>query len=276
MRIEIAGHTYHIEAAGPPSSDTVLMLHGFAQSTDTWSQVAEALACDLRVVLLDLIGHGGSARPRDPEPYRIDDMVAMIDQLRDALGLTRLHLVGYSMGGRIALCHAAQHPERVASVVLESASFGPDSDAERALYAARDTELAARLRASTPEEFAAYWEALPLFARERSLPAHLQSQAHAMRLGNDMESLALTVEGSGQAQMPNLRPFLRHARMPLLYVHGSQDAKYTALARELAHSHGLDVMEFPTGHNVHLEQPEAFARTVRALVDRTYEERPDD
>lgn len=291
MRIELLGDRYHYElldsgpasAEGAPESspgsvtapiDTVLFLHGFSQSGETWRPVIEAMReagnrIPLRFVLLDLIGHGRSDRPRIDAPYSLDHIVAVVDEFRRRLSEDsphsaggRLHLVGYSMGGRIALCYAIQHQHSLASLVLESASFGQQTPEARAAFMNRDRDLAERLRASTSEEFAQWWAAMPVLATQSDLPPTSQASVAEMRAGNDTDALARITRGAGQGVMPDLFDAVGDLQIPLLYVCGEKDTKYSAIAAALEQRWGVDVRRFPAGHNVHLELPADYARML--------------
>ncbi len=269
MKVDILGNSYNVETCGDPAGETVLFIHGFSQNVSTWYPVTEALAAAMmdtgfspRPVLLDLIGHGGSDRPDDDAPYRLEHIVSVIDGLRELLALDRLHLVGYSMGGRLSLAYAAAHPRRVASLALESASFGPPSTEERARALERDRTLATRLRASSAAEFAEWWAAEPVLASQRSLPEAIRSSEAAMRADADTDALARIVLGAGHGRMDDLVPAAASLSARLLYICGEKDTRYTRLAEQHADAWGLAVRRFPTGHNVHLEQPHAYARAL--------------
>lgn len=107
----------------PGTGDAVLLLHGLTGRGLIWSQVAEALQKHgFRALAPDLRGHGKSGRPHQPydEEALVGDALAVLDQA----GVQKAHLVGHSLGGRVALCLAARYPECVRSLALED--IGPD------------------------------------------------------------------------------------------------------------------------------------------------------
>lgn len=107
---------YVEQGSGPP----VLLIHGFIVSTDlSWiaTGILDSLASGYRAIALDLRGHGESEKPHDPAAYGLH-MMADVVRLLDHLGIEKAHIVGYSMGGNIALNLMTRHPDRVASVVL--------------------------------------------------------------------------------------------------------------------------------------------------------------
>src|SRR5215472_6795155 len=126
--IEADGLRLRYVELGEGASVPVLLLHGFGADLNTWMFTQPALAEGRRVIALDLPGHGGSAkelRGADAESF-----AAIVGQAADAFGVERMHLVGHSMGGGIAIAFALRRPERVATLSLvASASLGPEINA---------------------------------------------------------------------------------------------------------------------------------------------------
>ncbi len=278
MILDLLGHSYHCECHGDPGGEAVLFLHGFSQSLRTWDPVLEELlglpgGAGLHLVLLDLIGHGASDRPSDARSYTLAHMVEVLETLRLHLGLDRMHLVGYSMGGRIGLSYAARHPGSLVSLVLESASFGPRTPAEREAMLERDHALVDRLRRSTPEQFAEWWAETPALASQSDLPEELREAEAARRRANDTRALALVTLGAGQGAMEGLRNAAARLPVPLTYLVGGRDERYSTLASEAHAEWGLDVRWFSAGHNVHLEEPEEYARVLLGLLAKGRERR---
>jgi pimeloyl-ACP methyl ester carboxylesterase len=110
---------YYTGGEGPP----VVLIHGLASRGDDWGAFLPVLAAHHRVYALDLLGYGGSDRPRNVD-YSIKLETDIVRRFLDTLHIQRTDLVGVSMGGWIALKLAAEHPERVRKLVLiDSAGF---------------------------------------------------------------------------------------------------------------------------------------------------------
>jgi pyruvate dehydrogenase E2 component (dihydrolipoamide acetyltransferase) len=126
--IEAGGLRLRYVELGEGASVPVLLLHGFGADLNTWMFTQPALAEGRRVIALDLPGHGASTkelRGADAESF-----AAIVGQAADAFGVERMHLVGHSMGGGIAIAFALRRPERVATLSLvASASLGPEINA---------------------------------------------------------------------------------------------------------------------------------------------------
>jgi pimeloyl-ACP methyl ester carboxylesterase len=117
IRIPGRGATFIRDVAGPPGAPTVILLHGLAATTSiNWPGAFAALSSHFRVVALDHRGHGRGIRT--PWPFRLEDCADDVVALADALGIERIILVGYSMGGPIALLARRRHAGRVSGLVL--------------------------------------------------------------------------------------------------------------------------------------------------------------
>jgi len=276
---EHAGITYHVRRWGNPGEIPIVMLHGFMQTGATWEPVAPRLAMDHCLYAIDLVGHGRTGISSDPQAYSIpaqsDAIAAFIEQVvlpqtaEGAQGRTpakRAHVMGYSMGGRIALDVALRHGDVVYSLILESAGIGPADEGERAEYAKRAEDWARRLREESMEEFVSYWEELPLFETQLRLPEETRAAIRAERLANDAEAMALAVETAGQHTMPladETMNALELAWTPVFYIAGTRDTKYLEVAERFV-KEGLDAKAVMGGHNLHLEVPGLFCDALGA------------
>ena len=182
-------------------------------------------------------------------------------------------LVGYSMGGRIAAETMVRHPGLpLAGLVLESAGLGPADDAARAALARRNGEWAARLREGGVAAFMDWWETLPLFATQWELPPATRAAIRIGREAHGAETLARSLEAWGahhqaaESETVAALAQMRVAGRPVLYLAGSCDEKYAALAARVRAA-GLPAMLVEgAGHNVHLEKPEVFSRAIAQLA----------
>jgi pimeloyl-ACP methyl ester carboxylesterase len=112
MTDSISLNTVRLGSAGTP----VLMLHGWGQSLESLRPLAELLAWKHQVHLIDLPGFGRSAKP--PEPWGTIEYAKRVFDYIEQQGLTKVDLVGHSLGGRISIRLAAGHPERIGNIVL--------------------------------------------------------------------------------------------------------------------------------------------------------------
>ncbi len=242
----------------------LLLLHGFTGSISEWAELIPALTPLRTVIAVDLIGHGRSPAPTDPARYTMERAVADLLALLDALGHERVEVLGYSMGGRVALQLAAAAPARVRGLILESASPGIADAAERAARVAADEGLAARIEQQGLAWFVDHWASIPLFASQAALPAEERAALRARRLRATATGYANSLRGMGAGRQTSLWAHLPQLAMPTLIISGEHDAKYVAIGAQMAAvMPGARQAVVPgAGHTVHLEQPRAFRDLV--------------
>ncbi|MEC4184865.1 alpha/beta fold hydrolase [Adlercreutzia sp. R21] len=182
-------------------------------------------------------------------------------------------LVGYSMGGRIAAETLVRHPGLpLVAVLLEGAGLGPADEAGRAVLARRNRDWAARLRHGGVGAFMDWWETLPLFASQRTLPAEMRAAVRAERMVHTADELARSLEAWGaqhqaiEADTLVALQTLGERGVSALYLAGARDEKYAALAERVWQA-DLPASVVPeAGHNVHLEQPAAYLEALASIL----------
>lgn len=241
--------------AGP----SVTLVHGFTQSGASWERVAAWLADGHEVLTPDLPGHGSS-------PLAMGDLHTAADRLGATCG--RSSYVGYSLGGRICLHLALDHPDLVERLVLVSTTAGIEDVEERDERRLADESLAERIAQGGDEGLPAFideWLAGPLFAGLSEEAADRPS-----RLVNGAAGLASSLRANGVANQMPLWERLSELAMPVVVVAGSEDKKFIDLGERMAAAVGpnaLLVLAADAGHAVPFEQPEAFARLVGDFAD---------
>ena len=172
-------------------------------------------------------------------------------------------VVGYSMGGRLALHAALREPDRWRALVLVGVSAGvEDREARRSA----DEELAAWIECHSIEEVVERWERLPVFATQSH--ALVEAQRHGRR-SHDPAELARLLRRAGQGAMPPVWDRLPELALPVLCIAGALDEKYVAAGRRMASL--LPDGTFRTipgrGHAPQLEDPAAVAAELLAFLD---------
>jgi 2-succinyl-6-hydroxy-2,4-cyclohexadiene-1-carboxylate synthase len=243
---------HHVTEGAPEPSGRVVLVHGFTQTQAAWEPVAARLRARWRLVRVDLPGHGGSAGVR----VGFEEAAALLGECGG-----RAAYVGYSLGGRLCLRLALDRPELVRALVLLGASPGIADPAARAERRAADEALAAGIERDGVAAFLDRWLAGPLFA---TLPPSRAGRED--RLANTPEGLAAALRLLGAGAQAPLWDRLAGLRCPTLLVAGALDAKFAALAAEMAAAIGpaahLELLP-GAGHAVHLERPAEAA----ALLD---------
>lgn len=246
--------------------EAVTLLHGFTLNGTTWNDLTSRMRdAKWSWIAPDLRGHGAAPLT----PCTMDDCASDLVALWDRLGVERTHLVGYSMGGRLALHVATRLPERVQSLLTIGAHAGLEGDA-RAARRQADGAMAARLESSGIEPFVNYWSAQPMFAGLERRGASFNSRLRAVRLANVPAGLACSLRGMGAGAMTPLWDQLPHIEIPCTFVAGEDDTPYVAAAHRLAAavSEGRVELIPRAGHAAQMERPAAFAKVLADHLDR--------
>lgn len=120
--VQVEGHRVHYLAEGPANGSVIVLVHGLGASAEDWRALAPYLVrAGFRVYIPDLLGYGRSERPRDFS-YSVRDEADVVTGFMDALGLKRVELGGWSMGGWVAVLIAHEHPEHVSRLMLLDAA----------------------------------------------------------------------------------------------------------------------------------------------------------
>ncbi len=258
----------HAVRSGPGAgARTIVLVHGFTQTSASWEPAARDLSRDHPVVCVDAPGHGGSS-------HLSTDLVtgaALLGRTgspqQEANPFGPPIYVGYSMGGRLALRLALDRPDLIGGLVLSGATAGIEDARERTDRRLADEALARRIEVDGVEAFLQDWLAQPLFEHLRPTPEDL-----AARHTNTATGLASSLRLAGTATMdPPWWGELTTCTVPTLVVAGARDAKFRRLGQRLAARLGDGrTARFTTvagtGHAAHLEDPATFAALVRSFA----------
>ena len=224
----------------------VIFLHGFAGTPRHWDRVLASLAPGrFEPIALDIT----QADPLTP---------AGVDALIAASTHARFAIVGYSMGGRLALHTALALPGRVARLVLVSTSAGIEDPAARAARRAADDALAESIEAGPIEQFIERWSAVPLFAAD---PVWVKQEVALEERRCAPGALAQCLRALGPGTMEPMWGRLGELSMPAAILAGGRDSAYVAAGRRLAAAIGDSSLTVVAGagHRLALEAPVAIA-----------------
>jgi pimeloyl-ACP methyl ester carboxylesterase len=279
--LTVRGLTHHVTRWGPQSDDPVVLLHGWADTTDTYQFLVDALEHDWPLVGFDWRGFGRSQwSGRD---YWFPDYFADLDVLLDAFcpgGPARL--VGHSMGGNIALLYAGIQPERVRRVISLEGFGLPRSDVDDT--PGRYRQWLQQLRDPPPfGEFKSFDElAHLLLKRNPRLTADRAAFiARSWSAPTDAGTVRITADPAHKLLNPyryrrdEAEACWRRIQAPALLVLAGKSEMLRLLGEEgteagfRAAIPGVDIEVLETaGHMLHHEQPEAVARVIEAFLRR--------
>lgn len=275
QRIDVNGQRYFVISSGNDSLPVVVFLHGFTGSTMTWKTSWEELHGNYCLIAIDLLGHGQTSAPSDSGRYEMAAQLSDLDVLFTQLGLEKFTLVGYSMGGRIALSYTIHYPEKVLSLLLESASPGLKMEAEQIARKEADARLAHRIKANGIQEFVDFWEGIALFQSQKWLPTHVQEAVRKERLNQRVEGLANSLVGIGTGSQPSNWEKLGSIHIPTLCITGEIDEKFVAIAQEMKNLllNCVHITVKNTGHAIHVEKPSIFATMIEEHITKLIKSR---
>lgn len=226
----------------------VVFIPGFMQPGDAWRPVADRLGQRYSSVLLDHREHTYEGR---------------LDEIAEAG--EGAALVGYSLGGRLALHAALREPDRYRALVTVGASAGIEDVAERTARLQADEKLAAWMEIASIADIVTIWERQPLFADQSDA---LIAEQRPGRLAQDPAALASVLRTAGQGTLEPVWRELHRLELPVLALAGARDERYSAAAQRLADAvpDGRAAIVPDAGHAPQLQQPEAVASSLAAFL----------
>jgi pimeloyl-ACP methyl ester carboxylesterase len=275
QQIEIHGRTMSYRGGG--EGPVVVLIHGMAGSSQTWDAIIPHLAQHATVVAPDMLGHGGSAKPRGD--YSLGALASGVRDLLVALGHERATIVGHSLGGGVAMQFAYQFPERCERLVLvSSGGLGPEVSALLRWLSAPGAEYvlavgcAPGLR-SAGQTIAGWFERMGF----KQAPAAAEVMRSYIALGDPetrtafMCTLRSVVDLAGQRASASDRLYLA-AEVPTLIAWGTKDPFIPIAHAHAAHAampgSRLEIFE-GSGHFPHRDDPDRFAHLLRDFIDET-------
>lgn len=233
----------------------LVLVHGFTQTARSWDPMVACLPGGIDVRRPELPGHGSA---RDVRLGFAETAGALATEGGEAV------YAGYSMGGRLCLRLALDHPHQVPALVLFGASPGLADDDDRADRQRDDARLAGDIEEVGVASFLEMWMSQPMFETTTPRPEDVEARRH-----NPAEGLAFALRELGTGSMEPLWDRLGDLSMPTLLVVGEHDAKFRAIAESMAERIGapcrVEVVE-GAGHAVPLDEPGACARLVGEFV----------
>lgn len=265
MKIKLRDATYFYKSFG--KGDPIVLLHGFTGSSSSWKRVVEELTSQYQVITIDLPGHGKTSVdfPRTIEAC-CDDLQAVFKHL----GLKSFHLVGYSMGGRVALTYTLMDPTSVKTLILESSSPGLHLPSERMKRRKSDAILIKKIKVEGLTAFIDFWENIPLFKTQKQLPLSLQGKVRKVRRSQTEEGLIQSLRYMGTGVQPSWWPYLSTIQSPTLLIVGTLDEKFVIINEQMVKKIPDATLKYieQVGHTVHLEAPSIYCEHLMHFFEK--------
>lgn len=269
--LRVEGYDFSYRSIGDGFNFTLFFLHGFLGNCNDFQEAISLLSDQFYCLAVDLPGHGKTQVFGGEEYYTMEKIAQGLISFLQALNINQCALVGYSMGGRLALYLALHFPEYFSKVILESTSCGLKTQAERNQRIEHDFNLAKKLETESFLLFLTRWYAQPLFVSLKKHP-HFEMMLESRLQSNPLE-LAKSLRNLSTGCQPSLWTKIQENLIPLLLLVGERDPKFISINAEIASLCDFAQLEIVSncGHNIHRENVNQFVEKSRIflLEDRT-------
>ena len=270
MKFKLQHLTLHYEKypAENQSLSDVLLLHGFTGSGEDWEFLIPSLKKTCNLYTIDLVGHGRSDSPSDAGHYTMDSLTGYLNEFIGKVIKNNPVMLGYSMGGRIALSYAAAFPENIKALILESSAWGIKEKDQRETRIKEDEKIAGFILSSSMEEFTEFWMNRPIFKTQKNLNPEILKRVKSGKMKNNPVGLSNSLLAAGTGKMNPPQNNIKGFRMPVLLITGGLDKKFTGINSEMAAllENAKHVTVPEAGHNVHLEKPGIFTNVIKDFL----------
>jgi pimeloyl-ACP methyl ester carboxylesterase len=249
---------YIVEGKGEP----VVLIHGYGGNIDMgWTEtgIVKGLADRYQVIAIDMRGHGRSDKPRTPAAYglpMVDDVVRLMDRLK----IQTAHVVGYSMGGRIAIMLLAERPERLRTAVIGGAGW---MDAQ----ALQRRQIRQEQTAQSLEQGKGVGPLiLSLAPPSAEPPTPQQIEAFNRMFLSQNDPLALAAVARGISNLQPSESKLRGNKTPALALVGELDPNKTEVHRLEEMAPNLKVVVIPGANHLNAVRHPEFLNNLKAFL----------
>jgi len=255
---------------GNPNSPPVVLLHGFLGNRNDWLSIVTALKDHWYCIVPDLPGHGKRIPDIDHTP--IDHALNQMMEEITALIRTPFHLIAYSLGGRLAIKLASERPELIASLCLESAHPGLRTAKDKKQRIINDAVWSSRFRSEPIEAVLKDWYNQAVFSNLSLAKYKKQIEQHNQQA---IEPLIKMFEQTGLGKQSSYWYFLAHIKIPLLYISGQNDCKFSKIGNELkvqnknvvSQGYIRHIIIEDASHNCHLDNTTQFIIIIKSFLN---------
>ncbi|PKH01625.1 2-succinyl-6-hydroxy-2,4-cyclohexadiene-1-carboxylate synthase [Psychromonas sp. MB-3u-54] len=255
------------QTQGSPQSPALVFLHGFLGNHQDWCETIKQLKESFYCISIDLPGHGDSASVTIPIDKGFETTHRLIKNALDDLQIKEYILIGYSLGGRIALDYArTQRDENLKALILESCHTGYQTQDEKDQRFADDLNWAKRFATQSIIQSLNQWYEQDIFS---DLSCEQKNNLINKRSRNYGVCLANMLLATSVAQQSDATPFLQNNAtqanpLAIHYCFGEKDNKFKTLGRALTKLKNIHLTEFSeAGHNIHRQSPVQYARFIQ-------------
>ncbi len=251
----------YFETHGGARGPHMLMVHGFLSSRSQWRVNLPALKQVAHPVLLELLGHGRSPAPEDPEPYAVASYIAAFEKIRTELGAERWVVCGQSFGAGLAIQYAIERPDRVMGVIFTNSisALSPKDDPERAKVQAERMEQVTHGGKGALEALRIHPRHAKRFPED--IKAEMVADAERIAPEGIIRSMQLTSPDLSIAHR------LGEVKVPALLVNGTWEKRFQPMrAKVAAEMPGVRIVDLEGGHSINIEAAQGFDQAVIEFV----------
>ena len=249
----------HVELAEDNEKPLLVLLHGFMMSRAIWMENIPALSKHFRCVSIELLGHGRSAAPEDPEPYYMSSYLRVINELRRDLNAASCLFCAHSFGASIALSFGLAHPDKTCGIVMTNSR-----SALGAIERNPDNikHMKSKLRKQGDEALLALpWHPINMNEVRPTVQEALKTDARLL----DPIGVSNTIEFTAEAASVFDR--LSALSPPTLLINGRRERSFQSVRNDIAQRHPhIQIQDFDAGHSINAECPEDFNRKAISFL----------
>lgn len=264
--LKLHNYTFNCRVSGNSQQFPIIFLHGFMGDCHEFDEVISRLSPEFYCLAIDLPGHGKTSVTGGDELYQMEWIAQGLITCLKVLNIQQCNLIGYSMGGRLALYLTLHFPQYFRKVILESASPGLKTQAERDQRMASDRQLANQLKTAAILTFLTSWYNRPLFTSTKQHPNFAKMLER--RSQNNPQELAKSLHHLSTGRQPSLWKKLSKNSVPLLLLVGELDQKFVDINSEIEATCPLTQLAIIAncGHNIHFERSDTFFYKIRTFL----------
>jgi len=256
----------HYYSAGNPEKPCIIFFHGFLGSGLDWEEIIDRFSSDFYCLAIDLPGHGKTRVLGSNSAYSMESFAGSFTKFVQSSGFIRPVLVGYSMGGRIAMYLTISVKNLWFAAIFESATPGLRDEKQRLERQTEDNKISKRLEIENLENFITDWYKQPLFktlGKSKKFKLILKR-----RMNNSPEELAKVLRMMGVGVQHSLWDACRMINIPILLLAGEFDRKFSNIIKDMKSLNSdFDVQIIQNaGHNVHFEEPDRYFEQINRFL----------
>ena len=260
----VDGRAVHYRDEGRSNGKAVVLLHGFLQSLDVWSSYVLTYLHDMRVITIDLPGHGQTES--FSEVHSMDFMARIVKRVLEEVGVDQCVMVGHSMGGYVALAFAEKYPYTLRGLGLINSHALSDSEQHHASRQAV-CEQVKENRASYIVNF------VPSLFDDSNRAALSQDIKDLQEQCLETRTEAIIAAQKGMMARPSRIPVLQQLEIPVLFIYGKNDNRIPleiAISQAMLPHHSEILLLDHVGHMAFMEEREYVKPRIKNFVDTCY------